>query len=223
MSTCVAIADWVLFFIIHHGLTSTRYIEVTSFIIVPLVGYIMNGIAENQFILMTSFMIIPLLGLIMIWVTPDMDRISYLTAAIIIPGVEFIIYRFTSNRHIGGNLTLFIVLPLVGFIVSGLRANRFMLMTSFVIMPLVGFVLNLALLVLTSRVTVPFVYTLLTNLPEDGYRVSAKKAHSICDTYLIGASAIFLISNFGCILDAYATHYFRFVNNILRPHPRAQG
>ena len=98
-----------------------------------------------------------------------------------------------------------------------------------IIIPLTGFLINLALfLLLVLGVFYDYLSTIIVHggLLQDGrtgFTEISKEMKAICDDKLLIISIAYVGVNFCCLFDAINTRLLAVLNELLRPHPRAQG
>ena len=111
---------------------------------------------------------------------------------------------------------------------NGLSTNIIALVPSLIILPYAGFFLNLALLIQVIRVIYAYLATIMVHgqLLYDGwtgFTAISEEVSAICDDKLLVISLIYVGINLSCFFDAFVTRFFAIVNDMFRPHPRAQG
>lgn len=112
---------------------------------------------------------------------------------------------------------------------NGLSRRIFVRVLTLIIIPLTGFLINLALfLLLVLGVFYDYLSTIIVHggLLQDGrtgFTEISKEMKAICDDKLLIISIAYVGVNFCCLFDAINTRLLAVLNELLRPHPRAQG
>ena len=111
---------------------------------------------------------------------------------------------------------------------NGLSRRVFVLVTSLIIVPFLGLLFNFALLLLVLRVVYAYLSVIIVHggLLHGGWTgltELSEEIKDICDEKLLLISLAYIGINFCCVFDAFTTRFFTIVNEMFRPHPRAQG
>ena len=106
---------------------------------------------------------------------------------------------------------------------NGLSRSVFVQVTSLIIIPLIGLLANLVFLQLVLRVVWAYLSAIIVHGGWTGFTELSEELKDICDEKLVLISLAYVGINFCCVFDAFTTQFFAIVNEMFRPHPRAQG
>ena len=106
---------------------------------------------------------------------------------------------------------------------NGLSRSVLVIVTSLIIVPFLGLLFNIAFLLLMLRVVYAYLSEIIVHGGWTGFTELSEELKDICDEKLVLISLAYVGINFCCVFDAFTTRFFAIVNEMFRPHPRAQG